>query len=162
MLILTAKRKGLLNDNNTLSLEGKSLIDFLSSDISGEVFVKQKPTATDFDIWWKAYPATDTFTHNGKSFEGSRAMKVRKDDCKEKLTKILSEGEYTIGELVEALQMEVMQKKENSVKTGTNKMSFMQNSLTYLNQRTFEPFIELVKEGVKIKQSSAPTKSVDI
>jgi hypothetical protein len=39
----------------------------------------------------------------------------------------------------------------------------MQNSLTYLNQRTFEPFIELIKEGVKIEQqSSAPSGGVDI
>jgi hypothetical protein len=58
--------------------------------------------------------------------------------------------------------MEILQKKENSIKTATNKMSFMQNSLTYLNQRTFEPFIELVREGVKIKESNTPIGGVDI
>ena len=65
--------------------------------------------------------------------------------------------------MVEALEYEVVQKKENSVKAGENKLKYMQNSLTYLNQRTFEPFIELIKEGVKIIPSqSAPKGSVDI
>jgi hypothetical protein len=38
----------------------------------------------------------------------------------------------------------------------------MQNSLTYLNQRSFEPFIELIREGKTIKESAEPIKGMDI
>jgi hypothetical protein len=89
-------------------------------------------------------------------------MRVRKDECKLKFNKILGEGEYTVHELIKALELEVNQKKENSVKSGTNRMTFMQNSLTYLNQRTFEVFIELIKEGHVAEESQAPIKDVDI
>ena len=56
----------------------------------------------------------------------------------------------------------MLQKKDNSVKTGVNKMTFMQNSLTYLNQRTFEPFIELIKEGNNIVEAPVIKWSTDI
>jgi hypothetical protein len=29
----------------------------------------------------------------------------------------------------------------------------MQNSLTYLNQRSYEPYIELLKEGINTKET---------
>jgi len=78
------------------------------------------------------------------------------------LNAIIAEGEYTIKDMIAALEFEVLQKKENSYKTKTNKLSFMQNSLTYLNQRTFEPFIELIREGKKVKQAPIIKGGVDI
>ncbi len=143
-----AIRKGLLTENDKLTLEGINLIHY----IEGEEIPLQPIKKTDdaFDKWWKAYPGTDTFVYKNIIFTGSRSLKAKKDDCKIKLNKILNEGEYTIDQIIAALNYEVIQKKENSVKTKTNKLTFMQNSLTYLNQRTFEPFIELIKEGVKL------------
>jgi hypothetical protein len=38
----------------------------------------------------------------------------------------------------------------------------MQNSLTYLNQRTFEPFIELIKAGVKVVEQPTDIGGTDI
>jgi len=38
----------------------------------------------------------------------------------------------------------------------------MQNSLTYLNQRTFEPFIELIREGKKIVEEPIIRGGTDI
>jgi len=49
-----------------------------------------------------------------------------------------------------------------SVKTGNNKLSYMQNSLTYLNQRSYEPFIELMNEGVVIQESNNVQYGTDI
>jgi hypothetical protein len=126
------------------------------------VVLVRKKVDDEFERWWKAYPGTDTFSYKGKSFSGSRSMRVKKDECKVKLKKILEEGEYTIDELIAALEFEVLQKKENSLKTGTNKLSFQQNSLTYLNQRTFEPFIELVRAGETIKESQPVAGGTDI
>lgn len=163
MLCQTVRRKGLLTENFTLTLVGKSILGFLEDEGTPEVkLVKKKAVATDFERWWKAYPGTDTFTHKNKDFTGTRSLRAKKEDCKTKLNAILAEGEYTIDEMIAALEYEVLQKKENSIKTKTNKLSFMQNSLTYLNQRTFEPFIELIKEGKTIKETPIIKGGVDI
>lgn len=152
LLYHTLVRKGLITEDNKVTLEGRSLLGFLST--SEVVIQKRKPVADDgFTKWWSTYPGTDTFTHKGRTFSGTRGLRVKKDDCKLLLTKIVGEGEYTIDELVKALDIEVTQKKDNSVKTGTNKLTYMQNSLTYLNQRTFEPFIELARKESPIEES---------
>jgi len=156
------KRKGLITEEGKLTLPGKELMAFLETEQESVELIKKKPNEDDFALWWKAYPGTDTFTHKTKSFSGSRNLRAKKDECKIKFDKIIEEGEYTVAELIEALQHEVLQKKENSVATGVNKMTFMQNSLTYLNQRTFEPFIELIKEGHKIVETQIIRGSTDI
>jgi hypothetical protein len=38
----------------------------------------------------------------------------------------------------------------------------MINSLTYLNKKTFEPFIEIIKEGKEIKNNDYYAGSTDI
>lgn len=155
-------RKGLISVEDKLTLTGKSVLEFLTTAEETTKFVKKRKTSDDFELWWKAYPGTDTFTHKKQNFTGTRSMRAKKDDCKAKLNSILAEGEYTIKEMIAALEYEVMQKKENSYKTKTNKLSYMQNSLTYLNQRTFEPFIELVREGKKIVEAPIITGGTDI
>lgn len=155
-------RKGLISVEDKLTLTGKSVLEFLTTAEDTTKFVKKRKTSDDFELWWKAYPGTDTFKINGKSFTGTRSLRNKKDECKAKLNKILDEGEYTIKELIEALEFEVNQKVNNSIKTGVNKMTFMQNSLTYLNQRTFEPFIELIKEGHKQEIDTPVSGSTDI
>jgi len=163
VLCQTLRRKGLLSENFGITLIGKSVLGFLDEEGTPETkLVKKKQDSNDFDEWWKAYPGTDTFTHKGKDFTGTRSMRVKKDDCKAKLNAILQEGEYTIDELIAALKYEVLQKKENSYASKTNKLSYMQNSLTYLNQRTFEPFIELIREGKTIEEKPIIKGGTDI
>jgi len=163
VLCQTVRRKGLLSENFKITVIGKSVLGFLDEKGTPEMkLVKKKQVSNDFDDWWKAYPGTDTFTHKGKEFSGTRSLRAKKDDCKAKLNSILAEGEYTIAELIAAIQYEVLQKKENSVKTKTNKLSYMQNSLTYLNQRTFEPFIELIREGKIVKEETQVEGGTDI
>jgi len=163
VLCQTLRRKGLLTENFTLTLIGKSVLGFLDEDGTPETkLVKKKVDSNSFDEWWKTYPGTDTFTHKGKDFTGTRSMRVKKEDCKAKLNAILAEGEYTIDEMIAALKYEVLQKKENSYASKTNKLSYMQNSLTYLNQRTFEPFIELIREGKTIEEKPIIKGGTDI
>ena len=64
--------------------------------------------------------------------------------------------------MISALEFDVLQKKENSVKNNDNKLRYMQNSLTYLTQRSFEPFIELVREGMVVKAAVKTTGGTDI
>ncbi len=163
VLCQTVRRKGLVSESFKLTLIGKSILGLLEEEGTPELkLVKKKTNSDDFEKWWKAYPGTYTFTHRGNAFTGSRSMRVKKDDCKSKLNAILAEGEYKIEELIAALEYEVLQKKENSVKTKSNRLTFMQNSLTYLNQRTFEPFIELIREGKQVIEDRTPTGGTDI
>ena len=155
-------RKGLISVEDKLTLTGKSVLEFLTTAEDTTKFVRKKKTDDEFELWWKAYPGTDTFKVSGKSFTGTRSLRNKKDECKIKLYKILEEGEYTVKDMIEALEFEVSQKINNSIKTGVNKMTFMQNSLTYLNQRTFEPFIELIREGHKQEIDTPVSGSTDI
>jgi hypothetical protein len=155
-------RKGLVSGENKLTLTGKNVLKFLKEEAPTEKIIKNKPVSEDFDRWWKAYPGTDTFKHAGKTFSGTRALRRDIENCKLKFNAILSEGEYTADDLIGALEFDILQKKENSVKNNSNKLKYMQNSLTYLTQRSFEPFIELVREGITIKESTKPVGGTNI
>jgi len=163
-LLQTIKRKGLCSDGYVLTQEGKDLLSFLSStDDKPKIPRKKKVDVTgDFEKWWKVYCGTDSFEYKGKKFKGTRALRVKKDDCKAEIQKILKQGEYTIEELIQALKLEISQKQENSYKTGQNKMSYFQNSLTYLKQHTYEPFIELVRAGHKVEEVKPIGREVEI
>lgn len=163
VLVNTLMRKGLIDEALCVTKEGKALLDYVADENVAEFTLERKVLKEDdFDKWWKAYPGTDTFVHKGKSFSGSRSMRVRKDDCKVRMNKILAEAEYTMDEMIAALELDVLQKKENSIKTNSNKLSYMQNSLTYLNQRSFEPYIELVRSNQTVKESSTAVDATDV
>lgn len=154
-------RKGLVTDDGKISVIGKELLTFMESKEESKL-IKKRPLSSDFENWWKAFPGTDTFVYKGMKFNGSRSLRAAKEDCRIKFEKILNEGEYTASQLVGALEFDVKQKQENSYSNKTNKLMYMQNSLTYLNQRSFEPFIELINEGVTIKESSGIARGTDI
>jgi hypothetical protein len=155
-------RKALITQHDEkITTLGKDLLDFIGS--KSEKLIKRKPATTDFEEWWKSYPGTDSFEYKGKKFTGTRAIRKGKDECRLKFDKILLEGEYTAAQLIAALNFEILQKKESSIETKTNRLTFMQNSVTYLNQRAFEPYIELIINGEQIKESpEKPTGSTDI
>ena len=161
MLHQTVRRKGLLSESNKITIIGKEVLSFLNEEIE-QPKIPNKKKDSDFDKWWNKYPGTDTFTYKSQSFTGTRGMRVKKDECKVKFNSIVGEGEYKATELIAALEYEILQKKENSIKTKVNRLTFMQNSLTYLNQRSFEPFIELIRDGKTIKESAEPIKGMDI
>lgn len=160
-MMQTLVRKGLITKENKLTVQGVDLLKFMEAEQPIKI-VKTAPANVQFEEWWKAFPGTDTFTHKGVKFDGSRSLRKDKEGCKLKFDKILEEGEYTVAQLIEALNFDVLQKKENSVKTGANKLTYMQNSLTYLNQRSFEAFIELIKEGGKVEETNKPVGGTDI
>jgi hypothetical protein len=162
MLCQTLRRKGLVSEQFKITVLGRNLLEFMNSRAKTSKIVKKTQTFAEFERWWAAYPGTDIFTHKGKSFSGGRTLRVNKDECQLKLDSILAEGEYTIDQLIAALEYEVTQKKENSFKTGTNRLTYMQGSITYLNQRSFQNYIELINQGVVIKEADEPIKGMDI
>lgn len=162
-LYQTLIRKGLISESDEkITTQGTEILKFIETKEATKI-VKRKPATTEFEEWWKSYPGTDTFEHKGKKFIGARSLRQNKEECRLKFDKILLEGEYTAAQLKEALEFDVLQKKETSFKTSSNKLSYMQNSLTYLNQRSFEPFIELIKAGGGvIEEASKPVGGTDI
>ena len=151
-------RKGLITDENKLTNPGKDILEYVKNNIDDTPIVKRKPITTEFEEWWKTYPPTDSFDVHGRKFKGSRALKRGKEECKRKFKAILEEGEYTAQDLIDALKYEVQQKVERSVKEGKNLMTYMQGSIPYLNQRTFEGFILLMKQdGDEPSTPSGPT-----
>ena len=143
------KRKGLLSENDKITLLGDEILEFINRDDETIIVPKISLKTEDFNLWWKCYPGTDSFAYKGMSFTGSRGLRVKKEECKEKFNAILQEGEYTALQLIQCLEYEIKMKKENSFKTKQNKMSYMQNSCTYLHQRTFENFIDLIGQETK-------------
>lgn len=159
ILYQSLKRKGLISESeDNITLIGKDILQFVENSEKTKL-IKRKPS-TEFDEWWHTYPGTDTFEYGGRKFLGSRSLRVDKDNCRVKFDKILLEGEYSAKQLINALGCDVAQKKAMSIKTGINKLSFMQNSLTYLNQRSYEPFIELSESGEG--EVTSPTGGTDI
>jgi hypothetical protein len=147
-------RKGLITDNGALTTIGVELLIFLDTKEQTKL-VKKKSITSDFEEWYKTFPGTDTFTYKGKTFSGSRTLRQNPADCRIKFDKILIEGEYTAAELIEALKFDVLQKKEASILEKTNKLKYMQNSLTYLTQKSYAAYIELIKEGIQIKETQS-------
>lgn len=155
------RRKGLISkDEDKLTTIGTDLLKFVGED-NAKKFVKRKANATEFEEWWKTYPGTDTFTYEGRKFRGTRALRKDKQACKIKFEAIILEGDYTGQQLIDALKFEIAQKVNMSMKTKQNRLTYMQNSLTYLNQRTFEAFVELINEGEDTGPAQ-PTGSTDI
>ena len=146
-------RKHLISGDGHLYPEGQDLVNFLDSKLTGKI-VKKIPTEENdrFDEWWKTFPGTNFFTYKGKTFKGDRAFRVKKDECRLKFEKIISEGVYTADDLINGLKAELTAKMESSLKSNTNKLTYLHNSLTYLNQRDFEPFVELLKTEQEIKE----------
>lgn len=155
-------RKGLISGENKITLTGKNVLKFLKEEAPKDKIIKKKLASEDFQRWWKAFPGTDTFKHKDKSFAGSRSLRRDVENCRLKFNAILSEGEYTADDLIAAVEFDVLQKKENSYKAGENKLKYMQNSLTYLTQRSFEPFIELVKQGITVEEKPKIVGTTDI
>lgn len=141
----TLIRKGLITESEQkITSTGQDLLVFLDSKESKRL-ARKKSDDTDFEQWWKEFPGTDTFIIQGRKFTGCRILRTNKDDCRIRFDEIINKGEYKATDLIEALKYDVLKKKEVSFKTNTNKLTYMMNSLTYLNQRIYEPIIELME-----------------
>ena len=156
-------RKALITkDDEKLTVLGRDLLVFMDTKMDTKI-IRRKPATTDFEEWWKNYPGTDKVEYKGKVFEGTRALRLNKDACRLKFDKILLEGEYTAEQLIAALIFEVNQRKETSIKENSNALKFMKGSPSYLNDKAFGPFVELIKDGATINEAKQkPQGGTDI
>jgi hypothetical protein len=159
-------RKSLITEAGEVTTLGRELLTSLAipNSMSPREVIKKAVSTTDdaFDVWWKAYPATDTMIYLNKSFPGSRGLRQKKEECRKKFGDILLEGEYSAEDMVNALKTEIMMKMNQSVRDNENKMRYMQNTLTYLNQRTFENFIEISRAAKGQPIGGTASSTVDI
>jgi len=141
----TIIRKGLLSEVGIVTIKGKELLDFIENEQAISLPKKEiKLKKLEFDEWWKIFPSNNKFSHKGKSFAATRALKVKQEDCKKQFNKLVNDQEFTAREIIEATKIDVLLKKEESVKRGENKLTYLQNSYTYLKQKSFQGFIELI------------------
>jgi hypothetical protein len=155
-------RKGLIDKDKLTSL-GEDLLMYFKTKDPTKLIKKRIPVekhidkSSDFDKWWSTWPKNDSFDYKEMHFEGDRGFKVNENMCRVKFAEILSEGDYTAEDLINTLKFDVLKKKEASIRERTNKLKFLQNSLTYLNQRTYNAYIEDVKAGAKIIETLKPS-----
>jgi hypothetical protein len=154
----TLLRKGYISEKNTITEQGLELLKIISEDkpvlISKAVEKIVDKKEDDFERWWKEFPANDIFVHQGVKFNGSRSLRSDKPKCKIYFSRILAEGEYTCDDLIRALRYEVKLKKELSLKSKENKLSYLSASSAYLNQRKFEAFIEISKNDLGLSDNN--------
>ncbi len=161
-LVQSLNRKGLITDDGSkLTTVGLELLVFMDSKESKKID-KKKVDVSKFNEWWKVFPGTNNFIHHGHSFTGDRSLRINETECRLKFDKILTEGEYTSEDLIGALKLHILKIKEESVKTNVNKLTYLHNSLTYLNQKDFDPFVELMKQGIVIEESQTFRNGTDI
>lgn len=141
--------------NNNITDIGREFYNSLFSSpvdvkekIKQKVAEKVKESEDLFEKFWEEFPRTATFEFKEKHFQGDRALRTgKKSEMKAKFNSILSKGEYTGQQIIDALKYEVYQKKEQSFKTGQNKLTFLNAMPAWLNQEIFASFI-----GMKIPE----------
>lgn len=141
-LVKKMKRDGHLDDSGYITQAGIDLLFSLEKEGEELQLNKIEKTEDAFERWWKAFPANNGFEHKGKSFPVTRSMRIKKDECKVKFHKILSEGQYTVEQLIGAIEAEVFARKEESVVKKANQLTYMRSTLPYLNGNLYEGFID--------------------
>lgn len=98
------------------------------------------PMSKLFEEFWELYPSTDKHSIYPKS----RTLKSNRRGCKEKYIKYLKDGDKH-QDIIKALRYEINDRKKTSAKD--NKLSFMKNSNTWLNQREFDIILETMPKS---------------
>lgn len=149
-------RKGYLLEDNSVTALGLALLngDVVEGvkEVRAKIRQKKENLFEGFNAFWSLFPATDRV--EGK-FPMTRGLRTDKNKCQEIFNAIVAEGEYTGKQIVEAMHFDVENRKRNSLKTGKNSLTFLQNSATYLRQKSFEPFI-----GEKLEEERKPSTGI--
>lgn len=156
----TLERKGLLTEEGKITTIGQELLLFMETKIAGKI-VRKKVDDSLFAQFWENYPKTDTLVFPNKRFNGCRTLRQNESACRLKFDEYILNGIYTGEEIVEALKYDVTNKKEMSLKTNTNKLTYMQNSLSYLNQKTFDSYIG-INESISKEESIIPEETKNL
>jgi hypothetical protein len=148
---LDLENKGLIkafnNQDNILSFhlreKGKLLIEnFIKQEtetLQEVPEIKSYNIQDKFDEFWGLFPNSD---EHG-IYRKTRILKGNKDICKKKYNLFLSQG-IKHEDIIKALRYELKLRKDSNNKN--NNLTYMKNSLTWLNQKEFEIILETMSE----------------
>ena len=97
----------------------------------------------DFNEFWETYPISD----GHGPWLRTRGLKSNKINCEKVYSMAIRNGTKH-DDIIKALKWEIKDRKQNSIQS--NKMSFMKNSYTWLNQREYE----IIKESMDNEEDS--------
>lgn len=129
----------LFNKKPFLRVKGKELIEQLVNFKEKSKWTR-KPVKTPFEEFWETFPTSDS--HG--VFTKTRNLKSNKSGCKKKYEQYLNKG-IKHEDIIKALKYEINEKKEKSIRD--NKLSYLKNSYTWLNQKEFEIILESMEEN---------------
>lgn len=141
-------RKGYIDMKGNITQAGCDLYDSLLKDIE-EVKVKKREAKKDekFDEWWEhAFCSSNNFEIKGRKFDGTRKLTTDKEGCR-KVFNALTLNEFEAEDVIRATAYHMNLSKDISYKTGANKLTYIPNSLRYLREKYFEPYIAPSKGG---------------
>jgi len=131
--------------NLYLTLKGENVIKALRDvnlqDDESPVVITVE---TYFNEFWDTFPISDKW---GK-FPATRSLRSDKSGCNKKYVKLLLEEGYKHEDIIKALKYQVSLFKKNTTLVD-NKMKFFQNSSTWLNQKTFTSYLELMNDNIE-------------
>lgn len=142
------KRKMWIDDNLKLNIAGLDVLrqleeleknpKELKSDKIKENFkeeIKEK-----FEEWWNVYPSTNNFTYRSTHFTGIQSKRIKKEDCFDLFYKLTLKFEPDL--IIRATANHIEIAKLESYNKGQNQITFIPNSLRYLREEIFLPFIK--------------------
>lgn len=116
-----------------------------------DTFITEKTETTNkkhkFDEFWMLFPSSD---EHGV-YKKTRVLKAAKDGCRKKYNSLIVEG-YKHEDIIRALRYEIKFRKDSS--NNGNKMTYMKNSLTWLNQKEFEVILETMSDDEEDNSTS--------
>lgn len=140
-------------DKYIISKKGSETYDRLESEDTDEILDEvsakiEVSTDNQFEEWWKTYPTTPAWTSDDKrtKFIGSRALKnITKAKAKKEYLSVLNQG-IKHEEMLEALKYEIQLKKLDSIKKNENQLEYFKGMESYLNQKRYLLFVEMLRE----------------
>lgn len=139
----TLIRKQFLTKEGKLSTKGAALLEDLGGMTGG--MSTYTPAVDLFSVWWNTYPPTAAFTHKGRTFESEQVKRIKKMECRKYWDEILLEGEFTAEQIIQGTKNHFEVAMDESVRKGENRVQFINNSLIYIREKLFAPFIERKK-----------------
>lgn len=105
-----------------------------------------------FNRFWSEYPGISRFEYMGKKFEGERVLKANKQVClklyNDAILDIINKTpdinrwiKDDVAALLKAMQVQVETIKQESYKSGQNRMQYMKSCEVYLRQKAYEGWI---------------------
>lgn len=102
----------------------------------------QKLYSEEFELWWCAFPTSVKYEYKGKKFNGTRALRDKKEEAYPLYEQ--ARKEYSAEQLLTALRAEVETRKIESWKSPNpeyNAMNYMKASTAYLRAKRYEMYV---------------------